>query len=404
MSSLPGAVFERVTFLYRRLRRFIRPPLPPAPNFFVATVSDLELPSGAAIRRDKPRPVERQGPNYAHQYDDTTLFYDVFQTADRVIAIGPPLFNLAALVTPDKLALDGRPATLDHSDVEIFYRSSIEDHGQTLSLDAPEIGRRLEAIVQPAHLEVFAGRRVLLTISKDNPLDWIAEWADFHVRAHGVDAVLIYDNGSRSYTPADLLDRLRRVPGLAAVVIVPWTYKFGPVGRPDGTDWESKFAQPAMWEHARYRFLPRAAALVNADIDELIVAESGGTLFDHLARSKSGAITYAGRWISPVRSGFPWGPRRFRHYRHLVAKEPLYLDKWTCVPAMIPDDVQFTNHFFLGGGFEATPAPEIVFRHFRAITTNWKYNRTKGYSRYRRSRHVVDEAWVKQMRDLGWSD
>jgi hypothetical protein len=404
MPPLLHALSDRGTVFYRRLRRFIRPLLPPSPNFFVASLSGVHLPAEGALRRDKPRPVELQDEKYARDYDDTTLFYDVFQAADRVVAIGPPLFNLSTLVTPDKLALDDRPATLDHRDVQIFYRSTIEGHGTTLSLDAVELGGRLVAGVQPAHLDVFAGRRVLLTISKDNRLDWIADWADFHVRAHGVDAVLIYDNGSRTYSPADLLDRLRRVPGLAAVVIVPWHYKFGPVGRPDGTGWESKFAQPAMWEHARHRFLKRAAALVNADIDELIVAESGGTLFDHLARSKSGAITYAGRWISPVRRGIPWGRRRFRHYRHLVKNEPLYLDKWTCVPAMIPDDVQFTNHFFLGSGFEATPVPEIVFRHFRAITTNWKYNRTKGYARYRRSKHVVDEAWVRQMRDIGWSD
>ena len=52
--------------------------------------------------------------------------------------------------------------------------------------------------------------------------------------------MLIYDNGSLSYTPADLLDRLRRVPGLAAVVIVPWPYKFGPQGLPDATEWDGK--------------------------------------------------------------------------------------------------------------------------------------------------------------------
>ena len=84
--------------------------------------------------------------------------------------------------------------------------------------------------VQPSGANVFAGRKVLCTFSKDNRLQWIADWAEFHVRAHDANAVLFYDNASTNYMTTDLLALFRSIPGLDAAVVVPWTCKFGPPG------------------------------------------------------------------------------------------------------------------------------------------------------------------------------
>ena len=51
----------------------------------------------------------------------------------------------------------------------------------------------------------FAGRNCLMTLSRDNALDWIRDWAAFHVREHGADAVLFFDNGSTDYRPEEIL-------------------------------------------------------------------------------------------------------------------------------------------------------------------------------------------------------
>ncbi|RYE10208.1 MAG: hypothetical protein EOP22_05625 [Hyphomicrobiales bacterium] len=402
MSALRALAY-RGRFLGHRLRAAIRPPLPQTGNYFVAGISGLELPRHPSIRRSRPRPLEHQDTDYARRFDDTSLFYDVFQLDGRVVAVGPPLRNLAELVDSVSASLDGQPVSRESDLLLNVERSSFPGSGKVLSLEAGAGVGRLEAPVQPAQLDVFDGRRVLLTISKDNRLDWIVDWLEFHTRVHGVDAALIYDNGSQSYSPADLLERIRHVPGLAAAVVVPWPYKYGPDGLPDGRFWDSSFAQPVMWEHARRRFLMRAAAMVNADIDELIVAASGGTLFDHLARSPSGALLYPGQWITPVRRGLHWSGRRHRDFRYRLDGEAPYLNKWTCVPARVPDDVQLGIHRFIGA-FEATYVPEITFRHFRGITNNWKYDRIRGRRRYRPQRHIEDEVWVRQMRDIGWSD
>lgn len=45
--------------------------------------------------------------------------------------------------------------------------------------------------------------------------------------------------------------------------------------------------------------------------------------------------------------------------------------------------------------------PAITFRHFRAISTNWHYLRTR-QERYEHSCHKVDESLVRQMRSIGW--
>ena len=157
--------------------------------------------------------------------------------------------------------------------------------------------------VQPSDAKVFAGRKVLCTISKDNRLEWIADWAEFHVKAHGADAVLFYDNASTRYTTTDLLALFRSIPGLDAAVVVPWTYKFGPPGN-RSKDWDSHHGQYVMLEHARRRFLVDAAAMVNLDVDELVVTDDGVSLFEHLARSAEGALIYPGRW-NPQCPQFP---------------------------------------------------------------------------------------------------
>lgn len=364
-------------------------------RFEVAAVSGLELPPDSTLRRSFPGPAAGQRPGFETLFDSTTLFYDIFWDGGRLILVGPPLRNLASLVKRGRIRLDGAPAR--HR-----FRTTKKDRLQlsTLAADrAPsefslDIGRPLPpGTVQQADIAAFRGRKVLFTKSRDNELTWIADWADYHARAHGADAVLIYDNGSRLYTPDELLARLRAVPGIEAAVVVPWPYKFG--YRAPG--FEADYSQHAIIEHGRRRFLAEAAGILQIDVDELVVSASARSVFDLAAESRAGAISFTGLWIESVgnRDGPPPRHRDFRY-----AGEAVFNTKWAAVPHRIQDGVQMTVHAF-EHGFHPDKAEDLCYRHFRAISTNWKYARTAPIA-FDPALHRLDAEWVREMARIGW--
>ena len=169
--------------------------------------------------------------------------------------------------------------------------------------------RQSEIAVQPNHCDLFLDRKVLLTQSKNNELYWIGDWVRFFARSHGCDAVLFYDNGSTKYELPEIYETISSIPGIKVVVVVRWPYMRGPSGsemrglggseRVDGppTPWDSTYSQPGILEHARYRFLARAQAVVNADVDELVLTKDKVSLFELLSRSSTGYLRYPGYWI-----------------------------------------------------------------------------------------------------------
>ncbi|WP_216075142.1 hypothetical protein, partial [Acinetobacter baumannii] len=81
----------------------------------------------------------------------------------------------------------------------------------------------------------------------------IQDWVRFSRDVHGADAVLIYDNGSTSYSLADLAGALGALDGIAVARVVSWPYKFGPQGFDAKRFWDSDYGQHGVWEHGRRR-------------------------------------------------------------------------------------------------------------------------------------------------------
>jgi hypothetical protein len=374
------------------------PPVPraePGP-FAIASVSGLELPEDSAWRRSFPGPAEGQIPGFEKLFDATTLFYDVFRDGSRLTLIGPPLRNLAPLARRGRILLDGQPArrrlrTTNKNLVDLS-RLAVTGEPRELRLEA---GLALPPMtIRLTDTGAFRGRKVLFTKSRDNELTWIADWADYHARAHGADAVLIYDNASTRYTPEELLARLRAVPGIKAAVVVPWPYKFGY----HGPNFDADYSEHAILEHGRRRFLAEAAGILQIDIDELVLSASGASVFDLATRSRSGAVSFTGVWIENV--GVDHGPP-LRHRDFRYAGETLFKTKWAAVPYRLPDGVQMTVHAF-EHGFNPDKADDLCYRHFRAISTNWKYARDATVP-FDPDHHRVDDAWVREMARIGWS-
>jgi len=368
-----------------------------SPGGLTTELSSVRL-SSFGLRREPPRPVAHREPGYEERYDFDTLFYDLFAAADgrAILGITPPLLNCEPQIRAARFRRDPESELLPHTFL-------LSPHGALLRVEVPDGalprtlsmqigGRAVTVPIRPSHCAAFAGRRVIFTLSKDNPLAWIQDWARYNVRVHGADAAIIYDNGSRRYDVSRLRDALAEVDGLRASLVVDWPFPFGPQNGPNG-EWDSAYCQHRALAHARFRYCALAAAFLNSDVDELVVPLEGRTVFEQLAASGEPCLTYRGRWVTAFRSRLrrhawlPWY-RSGEQLRHtdcvfLEAGEPAYPNKWVADPRQCADNVVWLAHTIEGLPGAAAQAKDekrpttqaIEFRHCRQISTGWKYRR-----------------------------
>jgi hypothetical protein len=341
-------------------------------------LSPLELDSSYPIRRTMPRPANLRQPDYEDRFDFLSIFYDCFESVDATwrIFLGPPLLNLEPIVLP---ALPTVFRCRSSSDVLLRHLTActqlwlrIVENRAVLPLG---VFHQTEITVQPNHCDLFHGRNVLLTLSKENDLCWIRDWVHFFARKHGSDAVLFYDNASTNYEISEIRETILSIPGIEVTVVVPWPYKYGPGSEEEGLPWDSEFSQSGVLEHARHRFLTLAEAVVNADVDELVLTKNKASVFDLVQRSHTGYLKYTGHWIESATESTGADRRHFDFvYRSAAPADEPY--KWTVAPRRCPPHSQWLVHQVSGMQSDALSC-EVSYRHFRAISTGWKYPRGK---------------------------
>ena len=326
-------------------------------------------------RRVPPRPLELREPNYLDKYDATTVFYDVFRCGRKVLAIGPPAGSLAdevraAAVTSQSGAVSHFTAEPGFDRVGWFW-AAVPRGGWDSTLT-------VESGLSPVPITVgddlagrFAGRRPIMTVSKDNDLDWVTYWARWYVERHGADAAVIYDNNTTRYSSEELWEALARVPGLEVAAVVDWPFRYGPLGDNPARLFDSNYAQHGALEHARWRLLRSAAGFLNVDIDELVIDPDGRSVFDAIAAAPSGAVELPGTWIYPAPDSpserIPWHTDCY--WVKMLPPDAPSPTKWGAVPSRLPASAQATTHKVRG--IRMDPAPEFRFGHLLAISTNW---------------------------------
>ena len=344
----------------------------------VGSLSSWILPAQSQVWRERPRPSEQRQSDYDNKFEFNTIWYDAFRSHidDSVIAIAPPPLNLAQPLGESSFRLDGaaRPLCLRAFDRNARLWWSGIPAARTLAVEGP-LGN-LECPVGENLSRLFAGRRVLMTVSKDNRLDWIRDWLRFNVQVHGADAVLFYDNLSGAYPLEQLQATLAAVPGIRQAVVVRWPFKWGPGGT-TGDNWDSNFSQLGAWEHARWRFLQNASSVLNSDIDELVLSDDGRSVFEAVENSQTGYIRYMGYWVTSItRRTVDWPNRR--HLDFDVVCRPGVLDcdgKWAVVPHKCSFSAQWNAHFVVAMDSDEVAASGFSYRHFQSISNSWKYDR-----------------------------
>lgn len=349
------------------------------------TLTSVALDPQGPWRRESPRPEALRNASYAAQFDWLTLFYDVYRVGHDVVLQGPPLLNLFAPLR-ESVPLRGafRPILPRARHVsrnkrgEIWLRSS-DDH---LRLDGPLGAFTLP--VQPNLSHLFAGRRVLLTLSRNNAPRWIADWIRFYATLHGADAVLLYDNASDRYRAADLEAELRAAFPAMPIVIVDWPFPYGPQGGLAGAvggveaPWDSDFCQTGALQHARFRFLLQARSVLNVDIDELVLSDQGRSIFTATEASAQGFIKFPGRWIGAATAA-QVDATTCRHAdftlidRNVTATCP---PKWCIVPSLRhARRYSWSVHNLFNAPHNRTVSTEFTFRHMKPISDSWKEDR-----------------------------
>jgi hypothetical protein len=164
--------------------------------------------------RNPPRPLSLRHESYEDDFDFATVFYDCFWSSagDAIILIGPPLLNLE---TELELAIIAYPSM---APCDIVLRHVFLGCHIIAKAPAGTTGLLLrtgtsESFIapQPNLCALFRERRTVVTLSRNNELTWIQDWAAFNRKYHGCDGVLIYDNNSDAYGINDIYECLEPI-------------------------------------------------------------------------------------------------------------------------------------------------------------------------------------------------
>jgi hypothetical protein len=261
-------------------------------------LASIVLPEELGLLRDRIVPAKLRGAGFDAGYDFRTLVYDAVEAPGEGVRLYcPKLLNLEALLRAADIRLDGVAVRPDR--VRRFERYDMVVLPETAGLLSIGIdGWRQEVAVSPLGRETFAGRNCLVTLSRNNDLRWIRDWAAFHVREHGAEAVLLFDNASTLYGPGEIAVSLAEVEGLRAIRVVPVPFLYGPQAS-KRMKFRANFLQAALLNLARFRFLADARAVLQCDVDELVLGEGGESVFDATVASRAGFLRIAGEWRYP---------------------------------------------------------------------------------------------------------
>lgn len=321
------------------------------------------------------------------RFESRALVYDCFWHADgeTVLLVGPPPMNLEpALRQAEYLAQPSgmRLRPTYHASLSTMITALTGAPAGTTGVRLCLRGQVFDMAVQPNHSAELAGRRVLFTMSKDNELGWIAEWARWHARLHGADAIVFFDNGSTRYGTSEIEETLLGVAGIEKVAVQSWPGRFGATDHALRINpYWSHFLQISSMSAVLRRFGAEAAGLLNCDVDELAATHSGRPIYDLLAEARHGLVVFTGQWIEAVATtGDHRSHLDFTQRRRDPADARSGPRKWVLDPKrnwVRRLGVHPYWHWVHGRPlFGKTMPADAFYRHFKGINTNWKELRT----------------------------
>lgn len=362
--------------------------------------SSIILPQDSNVFREPPRPKSQQQQSYSKEYDFRTLFYDVFYSRGKVILSGPPLINLHKFLEESTIYIDGaiiEKHNLFLGELDRTQRSYISYNNNTMPKEILIENKMLtlSSKIQLDALDRFSDKNVLVAKSKNNKLEWIRDWVVFYQKNHNINSVIIYDNGSSDYSAADLQEYLGSSTSVDALV-VSWNFPFGPQGGvwagEKNIPWDSDYCEYGILEHAKYKYLAKSNLVVNADIDELLLCQNGIPILDLMKEKNAFYTLYKGVWIDTINSSPQKDLYSFKDFVFQNKDSKPTTSKWSVRPKFLNIELsQWKTHYI--SGFPNHIDESCRHRHFRAISTGWKFVRNAQAKLT--NNHVVDRDLLK---------
>ena len=342
----------------------------------IHTLSTIQLPADKGYRRDTPKRTVVKTDTFWDRYDTQTLIYDCYLDEKRqtLTLLLPRSFNFGPQLKKATFLADGsalpKPRWRKWRHHETLTFRGVAS-AQTLEIQIA--GLTLTAPIHPVD-DGLDGLNAIYTISLDNDLAWIKDWAHFHVQHHNLQAVVFFDNGSKDYTLQDIDDTLKSVPGIQAVRVVQADLPFGPLDEDCTYRTDAKFMQVAMLNLARNRFMSRSRAMLNLDVDELLVSPTRENVFDATVNDFWGHLTFPGTWHYP--DDDTTDVTHATHQRIRPNDKPCP-GKFSLNPSGIFGAYSLQVHCLerINRKFRFAPA-RFWFIHCHGISTSWKYART----------------------------
>jgi hypothetical protein len=375
------------------------------------------LPESLMLRRMPARSVKWRVNDFDKKFDDSTLAYDIAYIAERKMAYlsCPPFNNLLEKAKEMQVcsAESGLPCAFEVLEMNRHARVAIKIPSGTTAIN---ISSELGSVRLPVNTDendFFKDRRVLMTMSKDNRIEWICDWIRYYRDVHQIDAVLLYDNNSTSYDMEDLRNAILGIAGIQAVCIVKWNYKYGPQGF-NGGHWDSDYCQSGAMENARWKYLQKAKSVINVDVDELVMP-CEKSVMEMVERSVSGYLVFQGKWVIRTANDSIGREKAIRHrdfsnvlitrlglqpwksfplFPCMLHKSPR---KWAAVPHQIPE-----VHSIRNIKNRRKTDSRVQYRHFRPINTSWNQNRCEVVA-FDPKLHYVDHGLKAAMDMVCWS-
>ena len=196
-------------------------------------------------------------------YDARTVFFDVWQDQHGLNAIGPPLLNLEHELGRMSIEIDGHLLRWRSSSALPFRFNgvSVELPAKSGNVDSVTFkwASGITKTVIPSRWNVFEENTpTLMCIQKNNQSHWIRDWAKYYRITHGIEKVVIYDNGSDNH------DELISIQD-DSLTFIDWPFPYGPVN-----SHKNKFSQVGAINHFRMTS-GRHTRVFCFDIDELLV-------------------------------------------------------------------------------------------------------------------------------------
>lgn len=345
----------------------------PTPSFKLLDTNSLTLEVSSSVYRIPPRRPEDMSPDYLLRYDGHTVAADVFQAGKDLMMVGPPLLNLKTYAENATVSVDGIPLTTHRDWADLNRASRFKGR---VDVPASHVSVKfgpdtLAVKVSPDQADAFEGMNAVVTLNKDNHLENVRDWLTWLTIKHDINAAVIYDNGSTTYSQQELLEVARSVPGIVSAYVINWPYKYGNTGGPKQI-WDSDFGQYMCWEHARWRFFRKANCVVISDVDEIPISVDSSTLVSRAEQSIHGVFSYPVRDVPAVpRSGLN-ADRVHLHtdYLHSDKLRGTYSKKVVYIPSRLPAEAQVGNHQVVG--VSADYSEEVISRHVAGVHLAWR--------------------------------